>query len=130
MTDQSEGAIAPAPSRRHTHPVVHNEPQEAFWEIAFEFLSRDGVEEGTMFGFACLRADGEFVAMPGRSFGGMMVKLPASRVAALIETSTGSPVAPAGRPFKEWVAVDDQTLWPGLIEESLAFVTRNTPEDE
>jgi hypothetical protein len=102
---------------------MHDDPHETFWEIAFEFLGRDDVEEGTMFGFGCLRASGQFVAMPGNNFGGMVVKLPANRVTALIEAGTGSPVAPAGRPFKEWVAVDDQTLWPGLIEESIAFLT-------
>jgi hypothetical protein len=102
---------------------MHYDPHETFWEIAFEFLGRDDVEEGKMFGFGCLRASGQFVAMPGNTFGGMVVKLPANRVTALIEAGTGSPVAPAGRPFKEWVAVDDQTLWPGLIEESIASMT-------
>jgi len=50
------------------------------------------------------------------------VKLPAGRVAALVDSGAGTPVAPAGRTFKEWVAVDDQGLWPGLIEESIVFV--------
>lgn len=94
---------------------------DVFWELASEFLTRDGVEEGTMFGFACIRVRGSFVAMPGNTFGGMVVKLPAARVAELIESGLGAVVAPAGRPFREWVAVDDQALWPGLIDESLSF---------
>jgi len=98
----------------------------AFWDIADEFLTRDGVDEGTMFGFRCLRASGEFVAMPGNTFGGMVVKLPAERVAALIDSGVGAPVAPAGRPFKEWVAVQDESLWPDLIETSIAFVAPRT----
>jgi hypothetical protein len=100
--------------------------EAAFWDIAGEFLTRDGVDEGTMFGFRCIRAGGEFVAMPGNTFGGMVVKLPAERVASLIESGTGAPVAPAGRPFKEWVAVRDESLWPGLIDASIAFVTPQT----
>jgi hypothetical protein len=95
----------------------------AFWEIADEFLARDGVDEGTMFGFRCIRANGEFVAMPGNTFGGMVIKLPADRVAGLIGAGVGSTVAPAGRPFKEWVAVEDESLWHELIEASISFVT-------
>lgn len=98
-----------------------SDDEGVFWELAAEFLPRDGVEEGTMFGFAPIRVRGSFVAMPGRTFGGMVVKLPAARVAELIESGLGAAVAPAGRPFREWVAVDDQALWPGLIDESLSF---------
>lgn len=46
---------------------------------------------------------------------------PCSGSAALIDSGQGAPVAPAGRPFREWVAVDDRTLWRGLIGESLSF---------
>lgn len=87
-------------------------------------MSQDGVDEGTVFGFPCLRLASEFVAMPGNSFGGMEVKLSAPRVADLIESGVGSTVAPAGRPFREGVAVDDHRLWLGLIEEAIAFATR------
>lgn len=99
------------------------DPDQNFWDIAEPFLAREGVDEGTMFGFPCIRADGEFVAMPGRAFGGLVVKMPSMRVTALIDEGVGQPVAPSGRPFREWVAVDDETLWPDLIEESLRFVT-------
>jgi len=95
--------------------------EEEFWQAAAEFLSLDGVEKGAMFRFPCIRLRGSFVAMPGNSFGGMVVKLPAVRAAELIESGQGKPVAPAGRPFREWVAIDDKTLWHGLIDESLSF---------
>lgn len=97
--------------------------EDAFWEIADEFLARGVVDEGTMFGFRCIRAQGEFVAMPGNTMGGMVVKLPADRVAQLLDSGAGAPVAPAGRTFKEWVAVGDQSQWANLIDESIAFVT-------
>jgi len=103
-------------------PASTKPGEDAFWEVADEFLARGVVDAGTMFGFRCIRAQGEFVAMPGNTFGGMVVKLPAGRVAALVDSGAGTPVAPAGRTFKEWVAVEDQGLWPGLIEESIVFV--------
>lgn len=98
------------------------DPERAFWEMAEEFLARDGIDEGTMFGFPCIRASGEFVAMPGKTFEGLLVKIPEDRVTALVESGVGQPVAPAGRTFREWVAVSDQTLWHDLIEESIHFV--------
>ena len=96
---------------------------DRFWEVALPFLAREGIEEGTMFGFTCIRSNGEFVAMPARTSEGMIVKLPAERVSQLIDDGVGSTVAPAGRTFKEWVAVEDESTWPGLIEESIAFVS-------
>lgn len=51
--------LRPPPSLGDTDPVMHDDPHETFWEIAFEFLGRDDVEEGTMFGFGCLRASGQ-----------------------------------------------------------------------
>lgn len=97
--------------------------EDAFWDIAEPFLARDGIDEGTMFGFRCIRSGGQFVAMPGNTFGGMVVKVPAERVSALVSSGAGSPVAPAGRTFKEWVAVDDESQWEALIEESITFVS-------
>ncbi len=97
--------------------------EDTFWDVAAQFLARDGIEEGTMFGFPCIRAEGEFVAMPGRTFGGLVVKLPADRVSDLIAEGVGSVVAPAGRPFREWVVVDDEAMWRDLIEESIRFVS-------
>ena len=95
--------------------------EDAFWDIADEFLAEPDVEESTMFGFACIRAGGEFVAMPGKSFGGMVVKLPEDQVDALIDSGAGRSVAPAGRTFREWVGVDDASLWRDLIEQSIGF---------
>ena len=62
-------------------PASTKPGEDAFWEVADEFLARGVVDAGTMFGFRCIRAQGEFVAMPGNTFGGMVVKLPAGRVA-------------------------------------------------
>jgi len=94
---------------------------EAFWEFIEPHLSRDGLDEGTMFGFRCIRLNSQFVAMPSHPPGGMVVKLPADRVAELVETGVGTPVAPSGRTFKEWVSTADEATWSGLLEEALQF---------
>ena len=102
---------------------------ETFWDIAGEFLVEPDIEQSTMFGFACIRADGEFVAMPGKSFGGMVVKLPEDDVDELIASGAGRSVAPGGRTFREWVGVDDEARWRDLIEGSIAFArTRDDPD--
>ena len=95
--------------------------EDAFWDVADEFPHEPDIEASTMFGFACIRAGGEFVAMPGKSFGGMVVKLPEDQVSELIDTGAGRSVAPAGRTFREWVGVDDVPLWRALIEQSIAY---------
>ena len=96
---------------------------EGFWNFAEPELARDGLEESTMFGFRCVRLNGDFVAMASHPAGGMGVKLPASRVTELISDGTGSPVAPSGRTFREWVNVTDESLWNGLFDEALAFAS-------
>jgi hypothetical protein len=95
-----------------------------FWELAEEFLTRDGVEQGTIMGFPCLRLRGEFLATCWHATGDLIVKLPRERVTALIEAGQGEPFAPAGRVFKEWVQVAerDEETWRGLLEEGMAFV--------
>jgi len=94
---------------------------EAFWVFANPYLARDGLDEGTMFGFRCVRLDGQFVAMATHPPGGMVVKLPAQRVATLVESGAGTPVAPSGRTFKEWVACSDEAMWADLFDEAIAF---------
>lgn len=94
----------------------------AFWELAGELIvSQDDVEEGTLMGSRCLRAGGEFLATVHRGSGELVVKLDAGRVAELIEEGTGVPFAPAGRTFREWIAVPDGDLrlWRQLLEEAL-----------
>ncbi len=96
-----------------------------FWDVAEPFLGAGRVDEGTMMGHQCLRAPGGgFVATVQRGTGDLVVKLPKARVAELIESGEGAAFAPAGKVFREWVAVtggsDEQ--WAELIEESIAFV--------
>lgn len=99
-----------------------------FWDVAEPFLASGRLVEGTMMGHQCLRsaADDQFVATVERSSGALVVKLPRARVDELIAAGDGAPFAPAGKVFREWVAVPtfDERAWTGLVEESMAFVAR------
>ncbi len=106
--------------------VGERDPAHArFWDVAEPFLGSGRVDEGTMMGHHCLRAPGGgFVATVHRATGDLVVKLPKARVADLIDAGEGAAFAPAGKVFREWVAIADGTdeRWAELIEESIAFV--------
>ena len=53
----------------------------------------------------------------------MVVKLPAARVTELVDADRGTPVAPAGRTFKEWVEISADEDWGPYLNEALAFAT-------
>ena len=76
-------------------------------------------------GTDCLRPGGEFLAMADHRSGDLIVKLPAPRVAELVEEGIGRPFSPAGRVFKEWVSVADanERRWRELMAEARNFVT-------
>ena len=96
-----------------------------FWELADDLMLKDArVHEGTIMGGRCLRVGKEFLGLVDFKGSGMVVKLPKTRVAALIEEGIGRPFAPAGRIFKEWVSVPelDREVWRGLMDEGVAFV--------
>ena len=94
---------------------------ERFWDEVAPLQAAGRLEEGTMFGFRCVRAGTTFVAMPGHESDGMVVKLPVERVTELVDSGLGVPVAPAGRTFKEWVEVSAEEDWGPYLEEALAF---------
>ena len=97
---------------------------DEFWDVAGHLMADGVISEGTIMGGPCVRAQGEFVAMPHHKGPGLVVKLPRERVSALIEAGTGLAFAPAGKVFKEWVLIEsfDEDLWSDLLQESVAFV--------
>lgn len=105
------------------------EPEhEQFWELAEPHLASGRLVEGTMMGHQCLRSattDG-FVATVARATGNVVAKLPAARVAELIDQGAGLAFAPAGKVFREWVELPgiDESGWEALLDESIAFVDR------
>ena len=98
---------------------------ERFWDAAEPFLAEDGVEEGTLMGFACVRVGGDFFAMPKHDTGQLVCKLPAERVKQLVADGVGQPFGPGNKVFKEWVLVDfaHEAQWAGLLAEAKSFVS-------
>jgi len=98
-------------------------PEALFWRLAETRLGNDGVERGTIMSSSCLRRNGEFCAMFARRDAALVVKLPRQRVDELIAIGVGGPFAPAGRIFREWLAVKtiDEDLWLALLDESIDF---------
>lgn len=94
---------------------------ERFWDEVAPLIATDRVSEGKMFGFRCVRAGRAFIAMPGHQTDGMVVKLPSERVSELIASGKGSPVAPAGKAFTEWVEIAATEDWHPYLEEALEF---------
>ncbi len=99
---------------------------ELFAELVTEFSTEPDVTlpgSGRGFGSSALKVGGSIFAMLSRDR--LVIKLPASRVAALIESGEGEPFdAGKGKPMKEWVAVPETNpaTWRALAAEALKFV--------
>jgi uncharacterized protein (TIGR02453 family) len=106
-----------------TVPGVLMDGESLFWELAEPLLGRAEVTRSTMMGLPCLRYDGRFFASFDRRGGALLVKLSRPRVAELVEDGSGAPFAPAGRTFREWLAVPvpDPSGWRMLLTEALTF---------
>jgi hypothetical protein len=99
-------------------------PSDFFTDISTPALAHRDVTTGTMMGFPCLRVAGAFFASCDPRTGDLIVKLPRERIQQLVEAGIGTPFAPAGRTFREWVLIDDrdETRWAELIDEARLFV--------
>jgi hypothetical protein len=77
-----------------------------------------------MMGLPCLRIDGDFFASATGDGGALLVKLPAERVRAAVEAGEGENFAPAGRVFREWLAIplEREEDWEDYLEEARRFV--------
>jgi hypothetical protein len=97
--------------------------EELFWELAEPLLADPTITRSTMMGFPCLRLNGRYFASVDRTTQALLVKLAADRVSALIARGGGEPFAPAGRVFREWVALPrtDRRRWRTLLNEAKQF---------
>jgi hypothetical protein len=97
-----------------------------FDAIAAELLDVQGVIRGSGrrgFGADALTVGGRIFAMV--SHGRIVLKLPAPRVAQLIEARDGAPFdAGKGPPMREWVTLEPKSSrrWSALAREAMAFV--------
>jgi TfoX/Sxy family transcriptional regulator of competence genes len=104
--------------------------EQRFADLAERFTGEEGVElprDGAprRFGSTALTVNGSIFAMLTR--GELVVKLPADRVADLVDAGAGKPFESGkGRPMREWVVVagDDPHEWYELAREALRFVRR------
>jgi hypothetical protein len=81
---------------------------------------------GRRFGSDALRVDGSIFAMCVQ--GGLVVKLPAQRVAALVAEGVCGPFRKgADRPMREWATVVDPAQDLPLAREALRFVGSSRP---
>ena len=89
----------------------------AFFTAAAAILDRRGITTSTMMGLPCLRLDGSFFAAHDHRTGDLLVKLDRDEVDRMVDAGEGHPFAPAGRRFREWVAVprDAADQWPELL---------------
>lgn len=103
--------------------------EHRFWQHAGPLLERPGVSRSTMMGLPCLRVQGAFFASFDRRTGDLLVKLPETRVDALVAADKAHSFAPAGRRFREWAAIapTDEPLWSALVEEAFAHVAALPP---
>lgn len=99
---------------------------DGFAPIVEALSVRKGVTLGSGrrgFGSDALQIEGHIFAMARA--GGLVLKLPAERVAELIAGGDGAAFgAGKGRPMREWVVIDRraQRRWLALAEEAAAFV--------
>lgn len=103
---------------------------ELFWQLAEELQREDSrVVEGTIMNGRCLRVGKEFLALVDYKGSGLVVKLPRPRVDALLASDEGLPFGPAGKVFREWVAIPevDRARWLELLREGVRFAAQSAP---
>lgn len=101
--------------------------EERFWELAAPLENDPAVRRSTMMGLPCLRLGGRFFASFDRRTRTLLIKLDRRRVGELVDDGTGRPFAPAGRVFRQWVAIPDTRHWPALLDEARSFAADPNP---
>jgi hypothetical protein len=111
---------------KRTSPPDHaggDDARDLYDELTDDLLYDPAIGRSTMMGYPCVRLAGQFLASYDNKSGCLVVKLSSERVAELVKTGTGDHFAPAGKVFREWVAIPtiDRQLWQTLLAESVAF---------
>lgn len=108
--------------------AAHARAHAIFDPIAVDFLRREGVDIGPMFGSEGLRIRGKVFAFAGFD-ASLIVKLPRERIDALEAEGVAERMVMRDRPMKEWALVgpDAAEHWRPVVEEAFAFVDGITP---
>ena len=98
---------------------------QGLWERLSEELvaSDQAISRSTMMGLPCLRLHGAFFASLDKRSGDLLVKLPAEEVSARVGRGEGRSFAPAGRAFREWLAIDpgSEVVWRTALADALEY---------
>jgi hypothetical protein len=107
-----------------------DDPRDLYDELTDDLLYDPAVGRATMMGYPCVRLAGKFLASYDDRARRLVVKLPRERVAELVVSGRGDPFAPAGRVFREWVALPtvDRRLWQQVLAEAVEFARRQVIE--
>ena len=99
-----------------------------FDPIAQQYLERDGVDIGPMFGSEGLRIRGKVFAFVGFA-GGLVVKVPQARADEVEASGIATRMEMRGRPAREWIVVPTSAAehWAPLTAEAFAYVDELTP---
>jgi hypothetical protein len=100
-----------------------DEARALYEELTDDLLYDPAIGRATMMGYPCVRLAGKFLASWDERADQRVVKLPRQRVSELVDAGQGLPFAPAGKVFREWVALPepDRTLWTHLLAEAVEF---------
>ena len=115
-----------APTPRRASPPDESgggEARDLYEELTDDLLYDPAIGRATMMGYPCVRLAGKFLASYDDKARQLVVKLPRERVVELVETGDGDPFAPAGKVFREWVAIPtvDRDLWQRVLAEAVEF---------
>ena len=104
--------------------------RELYDELTDDLLYDPAIGRGTIMGHPCIRLAGQFVTCLERNGTGLILKLPARRVTALIAEGTGVPFTANRAPMREWVTIPtaDRTVWQSLLAEAVTFARTNLKE--
>ncbi|WP_433158231.1 hypothetical protein [Kribbella sp. CA-247076] len=121
----------PEPSGGDAREPNDGDARELYDELTDDLLYDPAIGRATMMGYPCVRLAGRFLASYDDKAGCLVVKLPRERVTALVEAGTGEPFAPAGKVFREWVAITtvDRELWTAVLAESVDFARKSLLAD-
>ncbi|WP_427893355.1 hypothetical protein ACQHIV_10815 [Kribbella sp. GL6] len=111
------------PTSPATPPADTGGAQALYDELTDDLLYDPAIGYGTIMGHPCVRLAGRFVTCLERNGTGLILKLPADRVTALIADGTGVPFTANRTPMREWVTIPaaDREVWEALIGEAVAF---------
>jgi hypothetical protein len=105
-------------------------PRDLYDELTDDLLYDPAIGRATMMGYPCVRLAGRFLASYEDKAHCLVVKLPRERVTELVANGHGTPFAPAGKVFREWVSIPtaDRNLWQTVLAEAVDFARQGLSE--